>query len=276
MNQQDLNITSVSGAQLYAKLWKTKDKPKAVVVLVHGFGEHCSRYTSYFNLFDKENFAFVGMDHIGHGQSEGKRGVIKSYEQLLDDVAQLVNRAKELYPDTPVFLYGHSMGGNIALNFLLRRQCAFTGAIISSPWLKLSKEPNIISQILIRLFNCLLPNLTVNSGLDSNNISSDKQEVEQYKKDELNHGRISFRLLNAVTKQGKWAMNNTHLLKTPTLLVHGNKDHVTSHLASKHASSLNSKMIKYVEFEGIYHEIHNDDAREQLAHETSEWINSLL
>ncbi|MCG8582689.1 MAG: lysophospholipase, partial [Bacteroidales bacterium] len=215
MIRETFTIPSVSGKKLFGQTWRTTAPPKAVIVLVHGFGEHCSRYTTYIRLFANQNIAFISMDQIGHGKSEGKRGAIQSYQQLLDDIDKLIDKAESLYQGVPKFLYGHSMGGNIALNYLLQRHYPFKGAIISSPWLKLSNDLSAVSKLFVRLFSIIIPNVTTKSRMDTNHIRSNKQEVHAYNIDELNHGRISFRLLNNIIKQGLWAMDNTRLLKIP-------------------------------------------------------------
>ncbi|WP_439182702.1 alpha/beta hydrolase [Carboxylicivirga taeanensis] len=276
MKEQGFYLNSTAGCQLFGKAWITPEPPKALIVLIHGFGEHCSRYAPYIELFEKANIAFISMDHIGHGQSEGKRGVIQSYTQLLNDVGLLVDKAEELFPDTPKFLYGHSMGGNIALNYLLTRTHPFKGAIISSPWLKLSQEPNGLSKLLIHSLKYLCPDLTIKSGLNINHISTDTKNVEAYRRDPLNHGRISFRLLSSVIKQGVWAMDHIGQLQTPTLLLHGDQDHITSCAASKLAASRNPNMVSYQEFESIYHEIHNDIERQQQANTCINWLEQQL
>jgi len=272
MNQQSFSLTSVTGLKLYGHIWQSNSKPLAVVVLLHGFSEHCLRYSPYIELFDKENIAFIGIDHIGHGHSDGKRGAIYSYEQLLNDIDLLIDKAEAVFPDSPKFLYGHSMGGNIALNYLLQRSYPFKGALISAPWLKLTSEPNLFKKACVRILQYICPNMTIASNLDTNFISTQEEEVDAYIHDPLNHGRISFRLLAAISRQGLWAMNHTHLLKTPTLLIHGNKDQITSHVASKQLASKHPYLIKYLEFDGMYHEIHNDTARKKLAEQCIKWI----
>ncbi len=276
MIRDTFTISSVSGKTLFGQSWFCSEKPRAVIVLIHGFGEHCSRYTPYIKLFKAENIAFISMDQIGHGRSEGKRGVIQSFQQLLDDIDLLIEKTESIFPDIPKFLYGHSMGGNIALNYLLQRNYPFKGAIISSPWLKLSHDLSGFTKILVRLFSIIIPNVTTKSRLNTDYISSKQQEVHAYNIDELNHRRISFRLLYNVTRQGLWAMNNIHLLKVPTLLLHGNKDQITSHWASREMALKHPELIQYREFENMYHEVHNDRQREFIAKQCIEWVNNLL
>lgn len=203
MIQENFKWKSASGLELSGSLWKPKLKAKAVVVLVHGFGEHCHRYIPYFRLFEKSAISFFAYDQMGHGTSEGKRGVISSYSHLLDDVQTCLNKAKELFPEIPVFVYGHSMGGNIAANFLIQRKPEIAGSIITSPWLNLTKAKGTFVEKLVSFFSIIMPNVTVNSDLDVNHISSLNNEVEAYENDPLNHGKISFRLFDQITKNGK-------------------------------------------------------------------------
>ncbi|MBR8538090.1 lysophospholipase [Carboxylicivirga sediminis] len=276
MKEQTFHMTSAADCQLFGKLWTPEKSPKAVIILIHGYGEHCSRYASFIDFFDEADFAFIGMDHIGHGQSEGKRGTIKSYTQLLDDVGRLWAKAEDLWPDIPKIIYGHSMGGNIALNFLLKHPHTIIGGIISSPWIKLVNEPGYFSKLLIKLFACLIPNVTIKSGINARHISTQHHEVTKYQNDQLNHERISFRLLNAIIRQGVWAMNAIQQLNKPVLLTHGSKDPITSCEASRQLANTNTHFIKFQEFNNVYHEVHNDAQREQLASLYTNWINQLI
>ena len=115
MTSNEFNWTTPDKVKIYAKEWKV-EFPKAVIALVHGLGEHCNRYQHLAEYFAKHNIATVGYDRRGHGQSEGKRGHSPNYETLLQEVDQLLEVTKNRYPITPVFIYGHSMGGNILLN----------------------------------------------------------------------------------------------------------------------------------------------------------------
>ncbi len=276
MKEQSFYMPSAAGGQLFGKIWQPTEEPKAIIILIHGFGEHCSRYSSYINFFKNAGFAFIGMDHIGHGQSDGKRGVIKSYEQLLKDVEHLMGKANETWPQIPKIIYGHSMGGNIALNYLLQKPRELIGGIISSPWLKLKHEPNAISKLLIKLLGSICPDTTIRSGINANHISTQKHQVEAYRGDPLNHGRISFRLLREITKQGLWAIKSIKELQTPVLLIHGSHDPITSCEASRQLARLNTQQISYQEMSDVYHEVHNDTQREQLAKLCSKWIDQLL
>lgn len=273
MIQEELKWKSASGNYLAGRLWKPEAEPKAIIVLVHGFGEHCQRYTPYFKLFENNAFAFVAYDQMGHGASGGKRGAISSYIHLLDDVQECLEKAKELFPGIPVFIYGHSMGGNIVANFLIHCNPDVNGAIITSPWLKLTKGKGVFIEKIVSILSTFLPNFTVNSDLETKYISTLKNEVEAYEKDSLNHGKISFRLFNQIIKTGNAAIINSININIPTLLLHGTDDMITSPLASAKFAN-NSKCIKFIEWEKGYHELHNDFCREELVKTVVDWIKT--
>lgn len=276
MQQKDTHLTTKDGLNLFGQTWEPTKTPRAAITLVHGFGEHCLRYTPYIELFEKHGYAFFGFDHRGHGQSDGKRGVIKSYKLMINDIERAVNKTRELFPDIPQFIYGHSMGGNLAFNYLLREKPNLSGAIIASPWLALTVDPGFIAKAAISVLNRILPHATINSGLELKYISTVDQEVEKYKNDPLNHGKISFRLFSDITTSGLWAIANAKKLEIDTLLVHGTADKITSPLSSKLTAKGNPNKIELVEWEGMYHELHNDKVREPLAEKVATFIDKQI
>jgi len=113
-----INFTTASkdGTDLAGRHWPV-DAPKAVVSLVHGFGEHCGRYAHMAAHLNASDIAVVALDLHGHGKTAGKRGVIRGYDNFRADLAALLTKTQSLYPQTPHILYGHSMGGGIVLDF---------------------------------------------------------------------------------------------------------------------------------------------------------------
>ena len=272
MTEKDLEWTSPDGIDIFAHVWKPDDDIKACITLVHGFGEHCLRYTPYLKYFTGSGIAVLGFDLRGHGQSGGKRGVIISYNTLMDDIEIAITKTKEQFPGVPHFIYGHSMGGNLALNYLIRRKPELKGGIIGSPWLVLANDPGFIIKAVASFLKRIFPNITLDSKLENDYMSTDKSEVEKYRNDPLNHSRISFRLFSEITRTGLWAVANTGKLKIPVLLMHGNADKITSFQASKLAAMNSNGMIEFVEWEDRYHELHNETNREEVAEKVIGWI----
>ena len=116
-------------------------QPIAVIMLTHGMGEHGLRYNHMAEYFASKNIGIIAFDIRGHGTSEGKRGHTPSYEHLMLDLDSVYVKIKETHPSVPLFLFGHSMGGNLILNFLIRKKRQVAGAIVTGPYLRLGFEP---------------------------------------------------------------------------------------------------------------------------------------
>jgi len=104
--------------KIYAQMWKTNLPAKGILGIHHGMGGHIGLYEHVATIFLKEGYHVIGLDQIGHGQSEGKRGDTPKYALMLESINHMVNTAKKQFPSLPFVLYGHSMGGNIVLRYI--------------------------------------------------------------------------------------------------------------------------------------------------------------
>ncbi|MDB4655608.1 lysophospholipase [Flavobacteriales bacterium] len=261
------------GSSVYGQCWLV-DKPKAVVGIIHGMGEHSGRYNYMVDALNAANISVVSYDQFGHGKTEGKRGHVGNYEILLEYADKLNKKLTELVPGKPKFLFGHSMGGNVLINYLLRRNPNINGAIVSAPWLRLAFDPPPLQVKLGRLVSGILPGLVQSTKLDVNSISQDPKEVQRYTKDPLVHDKISTAFFVGVYDNGLWAIDNVAKLKTPMLLYHGTADKITSHDASKKFCEDAGGDITFKSLQGFYHESHNEPGREDLFKMITEWISS--
>ena len=261
------------GSSVYGQCWLVEE-PKAVVGIIHGMGEHSGRYNYVVDALNAANISVVSYDQFGHGKTKGKRGHVGNYEILLEYAGKLNNKLSELVPGKPKFLFGHSMGGNVLINYLLRSNPKINGAIVSAPWLRLAFDPPALQVKLGRLVSGILPGLVQSTKLDVNAISSDPKEVQRYTQDTLVHDKISTAFFVGVYDSGLWAIDNVAKLKTPTLLYHGTKDQLTSHEASKKFCEDASGDVTFKSLQGFYHESHNEPGREDLFKMIVEWISS--
>ena len=279
MNYQSTTYASYDGIKLSGYLWKTENKPKALINLVHGFGEYSERYSHWAELFVKNGYAVHAIDYRGHGKSDGRRGYIHSFDDFLNDIDVLVQESEKMFPEIPQFIYGHSLGGNIVANYILKRDNNFKGAIISSPWFKLAFDPSALTLFFAKTIKSIFPKFTQQANLDVNGISHDQEVINNYIKDPLVHEKISARMFFEVYKAGNWVLEHPGLISIPVLLQHGNADKITSYKASiefaEKAQKLN-KDITYKEWEGMYHELHNELKNEEVFKFVVEWLKSKL
>ncbi|MFC4600750.1 alpha/beta hydrolase [Cohnella hongkongensis] len=250
--------------------------PRAVIGLVHGMGEHMGRYAHLAEMLNAEGYAVIGFDQRGHGRTEGKRGHTPQYEALLEGIDLMLDAARRKYPGAPAFLLGHSMGGNITLNYLLRRQPALRGAIVTGPWLKLAFKPPSLQSIVGKVVERFYPSYTNNRPMVAENLTSDPAMIERYVSDPLGHGQITARFFFSVQRAGLWALRHAFMLQVPLLLMHGGDDRVTSLQASKEFAGKAGSRVEWREWPGFKHELHNESRREEVFAVIRGWLAKQL
>jgi len=268
--------TSRDGLEMYARSWTPEGAPKAVVCLVHGHGEHINRYNHVGQAFADAGYAIQGFDLRGHGQSGGPRGYTPSYQSQMDDISDFLSDAKKRYPDLPLFLYGHSMGGNQVMNYTLRHPEGLRGAIVTGPWLKLVSKPGPIQTFLVNILNVIFPSYTQASGLDQSAISRDPEEVKKYATDPLVHDRISARLFTVIEANALGALEHAAALKVPMLLMHGSADGLSSVEGSKEFAKTAGNIVTLRIWDGLYHETHNEPEKMEVIRTMTDWVSEHL
>jgi len=272
MNQKEFFFNQ-NNTKLYGAYFQPENV-KAVVVLIHGMGEYFGRYIDHvIPYFYKNSFAVITYDQFGHGKTEGKRGHNPGFEKVLDCVSYIINKSKKVFGKKPVFLYGHSMGGNVVINYVLRRDHDLKGVIATSPFLKLAFEPPVWKLKIANILLKIAPSLTMGNELDVNAVSRDKNEVAKYKKDPLIHDKVSPNYSIVFIETGQWAIDNAEKLNIPMLLMHGTGDQLTHYKGSQEFAKNAGKKVTLELFEGGYHELHNDIIKNEVLDAMIQWLN---
>jgi alpha-beta hydrolase superfamily lysophospholipase len=274
---ESYQIYSGGSVQLFCSSWQPEETPKAVLLLVHGLGEHLGRYEEMATKLANQGIAVFAYDHRGHGQSDGKKGHAQSIDQFVEDLEHAMMKCRSIFLETPIFLYGHSMGGQIVAAYLDKVQSKeVSGIIISSPWILLNNAPPPWQVKLVRVLSRIFPTLTLPNGLDPEQISSVKDEVDQYVDDPLVHNRISFALFSSLFAKGVALHHYAQPCRIPVLVCHGTGDQITSARASaKYAGHLGAKAI-FKSWEKSKHEPHHDFEKDQVIQFYIDWIRSQL
>ncbi|GLX66189.1 alpha/beta hydrolase [Paenibacillus glycanilyticus] len=278
MKRTDWRFSGAGGIEIYARQWLPEAKePRGAVCIVHGMGEHGERYSAVAERLTSEGYAVLAHDQEGHGKSGGKRGHLTSIEAAVHNTGLLLEEAGTRYPQLPVFLYGHSMGGNVALNSALLLKPRINGLILSSPWLRLAKGPNAAMKALARLLVRVMPKLTLSTGISPDDLYRPGYDhAVTFLGDPLCHSAITIRTFHIMTDSGEWAIAHSGELEMPVLLVHGTGDRVTSYEASKEVEERLQERCKFVTYEGGYHELHNDIYATHLLNIVTNWIAKRL
>lgn len=275
MNHQEFDF-NVYNTVFYGQFWKARIT-NAALILVHGMGEHSSRYGGIFGPeFIENNISIITFDQFGHGKTPGKRGHNPGYNYLLECITKVTAKAKAIFTDAPLFLYGHSMGGNLVINYALRKNPSIKGVIATSPFLKLAFQPPSWKLKLGKILQQITPGATMKSGLDPKAISRNAEEVKKYITDPLVHDRISPNYTFPIMEAGKWAIENAGKLNIPLLLLHGTGDRLTSYKASEEFAKQGNKRVTLKLFQGGYHELHNDLCRDEFLKTILIWIYTTI
>lgn len=275
MASNTFTIKSKDGTRLEGKSWIPEGNMEAVVCLVHGLGEHIGRYDEVGKIMNGKQIGVLGIDLRGHGESDGKRGHTPTYDHLLDDVQALLDHAKSTHPEVPMVLYGHSLGGNIATNFLLRRDTSsLVGGVISSPWYKLAFEPPAFKVALAKLMRSIYPAFTEPNDINPDDLCTDLEVGKAYAADPLVHSKITAGMFFSAFEAGSYALDHANELKVKALVMHGTDDKITSAEGSKEFVKKSDGMATFQSWEGMRHEPHNEPG-DSVATYVAGWIQGI-
>ncbi|WP_066273547.1 alpha/beta hydrolase [Hydrogenophaga palleronii] len=250
-------------------------RPRAVVLIVHGLGEHAWRYDALARRLNEWGFAVRAYDQRGHGESGGARGVLPDDDALLEDLAEVMEDTRTHIAEPwacPLILLGHSMGGLISATFVQRRMAAVDGLVLSSPALDAGIGP--LQRKLIALLYRFAPNAVIGNGLDANKISHNPAVVAAYKKDPLVHDRISARLARFIDSNGPRVLAAAPRWKVPTLLMYAGADSLVRPAGSKaFAAAAPREVLSGRVFEGQYHELFNESDPSEVLATLKAWLD---
>lgn len=269
--------TSQDGLRIFGQAWLPPDEaPRAIMLLLHGLGEHSSRYKYWVQQFVDRRLAVMTFDWRGHGFSQGRAGYAASYELLLSDLNIFFKHSEALFPEIPKIFYAISMGGNLLANYLIRHKPDITGAIIASAWLQLSKPPSAIVRLMAGFCASFCPKLSINTKMRSDQMARNTANLKKQYHDPLLFQGISVRLFRLLYTNGIQAIKRASAITCPLLIMHGTNDPLTSPQGSKTLAGQLGHLADLQLFEGFRHSLHRDENKQEVFNYILQWVNSLL
>ncbi len=261
------------GLIYYYQQW-IPHRPRALVVFLHGLGDHSGRYSDFLKRFIDKGCACAVYDQRGHGRSQGRRGHVEQFADWVEDLASFVHFSLSKVPsDTPLFVVGHSLGALIGINYLLTHSQPVWGMVslsaalapkIRIPWWK--------RELGKKLYG-MLPKLTMDHGIRPEDLSSDIHEVESISADRFYHRRISFRAGYEIIKNLEQLGGLPARIHVPTLMLAGSEDKVCDPNASVwFTSCLATKDKECHVYPGMHHDLLHDIGKEKVMDDIVEWI----
>ncbi|MCB2087898.1 MAG: alpha/beta hydrolase [Sphingomonadaceae bacterium] len=267
------HFVGVAGRRIFFRSWQPDGDVKDHLVVAHGYAEHSGRYDAFGRWFAERGYAVHALDHHGHGQSDGARAVIESFDEAAADMDRLVDKVRGESGLERVKLVGHSMGGSLALHYALAHQGKLSGLILSGP--AIGGGVSAPMQMVLRLLSFIAPKMgTVE--LDSDGVSRDPEIVAAYRADPLvTLGKVPARtaqqMMAAIARYPK----QVRKLTLPLLYMHGSADSLVPQVPVQSVVDAmgSTDKVEHI-YDGFYHEIFNEPEREQVLTDLLSWLEA--
>ncbi len=277
MKEESSHFAGVDGLQLYKKTWYPDGPAKAILVIVHGAGEHIDRYPTMVDRLVPDGFMLTGYDHRGHGRSEGQRGHINSWDEYRQDLHRFIAQSRELAPGLPLFIYGHSLGSLIVLDYILHYPDGLQGAIISGNSVDPQDAAPPFLVMVAKVFSRFIPGFNLKVELEGTSLSRDPEVAVGYMNDPLVHWNRTARWGTECLREVEWIKARPPEVCIPTLFVHGELDPLVSAQGAKAFFDQIQHPDKTMKiYPGGLHEPHNDIVYTEVVSDIREWLNAHL
>ncbi|PVU98218.1 hypothetical protein BB559_001739 [Furculomyces boomerangus] len=276
----------LNNLEYYTRLYKVKEgAPIAVLIIIHGFGEHCDRYEAMARRFVENKIQVFTFDLKGFGRTgrkNGQLGGLGLFKDTFKDIKYMIDKNK--IDGVPTFMFGHSMGGEISLNYCAEEEYAKTvkSVIVSAPALITDPklEPPAIIKSLLKGIAHYLPSIPYTVNLADSNITSNLEELEKYRKSYYNFGNSNIQTVAEIVNQGDACrLVKSKTFNVPVLIVHGKGDKVAFSVgAEEFFNNLPENLDKKLYLmDSEYHELHfEDDFRDKVFQLYLDWILARL
>ncbi|REF35825.1 alpha/beta hydrolase [Thermasporomyces composti] len=251
--------------RIVGRTWPN-DSARYLALLVHGYGEHIGRYEHVADTLVRHGAEVVGADHMGHGRSAGERVLITDYEEVVDDLHTVDERARSARPGLPVVLIGHSMGGMIATRYAQRYADTLCCVVLSGPVLGVWSPTKLLQLDEIP-----------DTPLDITTLSRDPAVGQRYAADPLVwHGPFKRPTLQALATCLE-TINAGPRLELPTLWAHGGDDQLVP-LAETQVGIDHIRGSRFTEriYPGARHEIFNETNKDEVLADVTAFIDQHL
>jgi alpha-beta hydrolase superfamily lysophospholipase len=265
-------LTGIGNAKLYWQGWLPNSQVTGVLLLCHGAGEHSGRYGNVVDTLTPDGWAVYGLDHRGHGRSSGERVHVERFSDWVDDFDRFRREVVSRHPGVPVFVLGHSLGGEIALAYALEHQEALRGLVLSAPFLVAASVPPVARPVA-KLAARFVPRSRFKL-VDLDKISKDPAVVKSYRSDPLVYqGSATLAMATIVASQFNVLIERSRYLRIPVLIQHGTDDAIADPEGSKRLDEASgSPDHTLFLYRGLWHEIYNEPERQRPLDDLREWL----
>ncbi len=270
-------IPAPDGAELFWREWFTEGKARTAILFLHGAGEHSGRYEAFGRYFAERGIPVLAYDHRGLGQSGGPRGHVDRFEDFVRDAMLFRGLIAERHGGAKVVLVGHSMGGLIALATAERHGDAFAAVAVSGPALRLTLEVPGWKSALGKFLANVTPKFTMTNEIDPAVLARNPEVGRRYAADPNICRLVSARFYVEMLRGMQETNAGAGSLKTPAFILHGSADKLTSLEGSRSFYERLGDIPKaFRVMDGFYHELFQEDEREEVFRLIEEWLGGVV
>jgi acylglycerol lipase len=267
------HVGTKDGTSLLLRHWAVPEgEPWAAMVMVHGLAEHCGRYEHVGAQFAGAGIDCHGFDLRGFGASGGPRASIDRWSQFHDDLEERLVAVRSISPRRPLVLFGHSMGGLIALGYVLDARSRPDLLVLSAP--AISASIPLWQRALIGSLRRVAPGLSIPNRLDPDDLACETAVGEDYVRDPLNQHTSTVRFAHAGFGEQRRVAASLDRLSIPTFVVHGGDDNIVPTDASAPLAGRPGVTRKV--YPGLRHELHNEVMGPQVVADELDWIRDRI
>lgn len=270
-------LEGVGRLRLHYRAWEA-GAPRSALLVIHGLAEHCGRYERFGLDMSAAGHSVYALDLRGHGDSDGRRGHVRRFDQLLQDVDRFRREVQGMVPpDLPLFLVGHSLGGLISLRYLEEYNAEFSGAVLSAPWLATALSVPQWKVALAQVLTRIAPSLPLRANVPAEYLSHDPVVVEAYGSDPLVHDRITPRMFTEISSAMGLVFQRADRIGVPLLFLLPGGDRITDTERTRAlARSIQQVEVTVRLFPEGYHELFNEVDRSLVLSEVRAWLAGRL
>ncbi len=280
MEIEELNLKMSDGEIIRLGIYRPVLPARFVVQIVHGFGEYIEQYETVVAHFSKLGGICLVHDQRGFGKLvkniRSKQGVLQSYELWLSDILEIRQKFDYDFRNLPWVIFGHSLGGNVVLNVLLKVPDIlkfYDKAIIESPWLGLNNEPPRFVKVLAKYLGHFSEKLSIQAPLKMSFVIHDQDKIKAIVNDGIFHTRLSFRIYSQITEAATYALSHANKLPIETLLLGAEEEKIVSRLAIHRFAETSNYHLHFFEVPLAFHMIHMDNCMQDFYAKVDKFLN---
>jgi alpha-beta hydrolase superfamily lysophospholipase len=270
---RDIEVRSFDGMTLRGRWWR-RHAPRGAVIISHGFAEHGGCYRRIAEMLgDRLEFDVIAVDYRGHGKSPGRRGVVKRYDDLVNDLSSVVKWTASQLPTTPRFLVAHSNGGQVALRLVLAGTSSLEGLVVSNPAIRIAAPIDPRKLRLGRLLARVAPWMTLQGDNRTGVLTRDPVIQEEHRTDPWRHNRMSAPLFFGMVEGGELLLTRAAEIRLPLLMLLGGQDTVIDPTTSRELfDRIGSDDKTLLIYPKMLHEPFNELGKEQVYDDVVRWL----